>query len=716
MGQKIEVEMQLGYGNFLAGINSVSRSIETAEHKFTKFAQGFAGFAVAGEVVSRGFELIKGQAEHLMAALEMGGAFTDLAANTGQSIADLVVLRQAFKNAGLGADSVGPTLAILSRALTGLNEQGEPTKKVFDQLGVSLEALKSMTALQQIVTLQAAFKGVANPTDRARYAMDLFGKSGAKMLALLSDSEAFSQARGQVGSLGNELEKNASAFDAASDAIGAMTLKLDQFYVGFTGHEVTGGTLAMVQDLAKVDLVPFGRSVAIAADAMAKLSLASAVFKLPPALRRFIPAVGLADYVITSGRKEAAMAEPDEASQVGLGAAAKQIENVATEKERAQAMTALEKQAEEVAEALKHAEENADALFQPDEVEQLADKYRQWAKSLEMFEKILARLSPATLADRKAKRDAALEAEQDAKRLLDLQKEVKKAGEDLDREKKKASFEDRDPEAKKRKILADSGVDSTEALDATIAKDRARGESGGLTAPEVAHLQELIENRKELLRLEKASTEQQRKRAEYAADQADEMNILGAKAAGDAAGQSAAEREREIHLLARRNEENGDSPAAAREKAVGHVSVERDAKSKDLEESVERDTKIMWARVRGDTGEAKRLEIEGKERAKLKELILGGLDPDTAKAKAAEFAKAEAAQGDGKKGRSGSTDADRRIGGSNLAAGSASPLLSETKRQTAKLEKIVSSIETLNRNLLTNPPPVLKVTGSAVFQ
>lgn len=41
--------------------------------------------------------------QDLKGAIDMGGELSDLSAVTGQSVSDLVVLRQAFQNAGIGA-------------------------------------------------------------------------------------------------------------------------------------------------------------------------------------------------------------------------------------------------------------------------------------------------------------------------------------------------------------------------------------------------------------------------------------------------------------------------------------------------------------------------------------------------------------------------------------------------------------------------------------
>ncbi len=58
-----------------------------------------------------------------------GERFSDLSAQTGQTVSDLVVLEQAFVNAGLGADINAEQLGRFQKALSGMNEEGGKTTR-----------------------------------------------------------------------------------------------------------------------------------------------------------------------------------------------------------------------------------------------------------------------------------------------------------------------------------------------------------------------------------------------------------------------------------------------------------------------------------------------------------------------------------------------------------------------------------------------------------
>jgi serine/threonine protein phosphatase PrpC len=59
-------------------------------------------------------------------SLDLGGQLSDISAQTGIAVDDLVVLRQAFQNAGVGADGVGPAINRLQKALGAGNQFVNP--------------------------------------------------------------------------------------------------------------------------------------------------------------------------------------------------------------------------------------------------------------------------------------------------------------------------------------------------------------------------------------------------------------------------------------------------------------------------------------------------------------------------------------------------------------------------------------------------------------
>lgn len=196
----------------------------------------------------------------LKSTIDLGGQLTDLSARTGQTISDLVLLRQAFQNAGIEAGSTGQMLNLLQKSLTGLNEEGQPTSQAFNRLGLSVDSLKDMSAPEQIRTLTAALTQIQDPADRTRVAMELFGKSGGQMLAVLSDSSALDVAKSQVGSLGETMEKNAASFDSLGDSLDAIGLRATQLFAG-VAEEIAPALQHLADSINEIDLTQAGREI-----------------------------------------------------------------------------------------------------------------------------------------------------------------------------------------------------------------------------------------------------------------------------------------------------------------------------------------------------------------------------------------------------------------------------------------------------------------------
>ena len=193
-------------------------------------------------------------------SLDLGGHLTDMSAQTGIVVSDLVVLRQAFANAGMDAEVVGPQINRLQKALGGINEDGEPTNKTLAALGISMGELQSLSPAEQFARVSAAIATIPNATERASTAMGIFGRKGAAMQAIFLDSSAMEVARQQVGGLGDTMQANAPRFDSISDALESAHLKSQQLAAGFTAS-IAPALEAAGNALNTTDLTGLGRSL-----------------------------------------------------------------------------------------------------------------------------------------------------------------------------------------------------------------------------------------------------------------------------------------------------------------------------------------------------------------------------------------------------------------------------------------------------------------------
>ncbi|MBU6181821.1 MAG: hypothetical protein KGR46_03295 [Verrucomicrobia bacterium] len=204
------------------------------------------------------------------ASLDLGGQLSDVSAQTGIAVGDLVVLRQAFQNAGVGADAVGPAINRLQKALAGINEDGEPTNEHLAALGISMGRLQSLSPGEQFEAVAAALASIPDPTQRAATAMGIFGRKGGEMMALFRDASAMEVARQQVGGLASTMQANAGSFDAISDSFGSVQVKGQQLAAGLTAA-IAPALAEIAESLNATDLTGLGEMLGVVAAAAVNL-------------------------------------------------------------------------------------------------------------------------------------------------------------------------------------------------------------------------------------------------------------------------------------------------------------------------------------------------------------------------------------------------------------------------------------------------------------
>lgn len=186
-------------------------------------------------------------------ALDLGGELSDLSAQTGLAAGELQVLQQAFKNNGMEAEDVGKGINKMQKAIvTG--------SAVFGQLGIDIAKLRGQSASAQLKTIGAAIDGINNPAEKTAAAMEIFGKSGAKMLTVFADSSALATAAGEVGTQAELLSRDADLFDNVSDKLQLAGLKVQGFFVG-VADKVAPVLTPLIDKFINLDLASYGQAI-----------------------------------------------------------------------------------------------------------------------------------------------------------------------------------------------------------------------------------------------------------------------------------------------------------------------------------------------------------------------------------------------------------------------------------------------------------------------
>ena len=211
------ISISLG-GNFAKLDELKSKALSTANSVKGSFSGVGKALALGGIGLSAG-GTIAAMGAAMKSAIDAGGELSDVMARTGASGRDLVILEQAFVNAGVEAGKVPTALNRMQKAIAGVNDDGEQTANAFNKIGMNIRDLQGMDAVGAFRAIGERIAGIQDPASRTAAAMEIFGKSGGEMLVMMTDSSAWQSARDQVGGYGDLLAENAERFDAIGDSV-----------------------------------------------------------------------------------------------------------------------------------------------------------------------------------------------------------------------------------------------------------------------------------------------------------------------------------------------------------------------------------------------------------------------------------------------------------------------------------------------------------------
>jgi len=564
----IRADIQLNAAPFLAGIARVQSSMRNLQ----AVAAGITGAFFAVRSVMAGLSAVF---NGMKGALDMGGKFSDLSASTGASVSELVLLTKAFENNGLAADAVGPMIARFQKALGGLNEEGQSTTSVLEKLGINTLALGRMSVAAQFQELSRAFSAIEDPALRTRRAMELFGRSGAQMLTLFRDPEAFSRAAAEIGSMGDVLEDNATKFDSMSDAITTIGQKMDQFFVGAMSALQQSNAL---EDAAKTDFTPTGQSAGAAAASILNLSQAATDYiALLPGIKMMKDM--FLDTFINPKIAEAAAGAVDRETESSVGRFDPAVRSVASEEERASLLEEMGAAADATRERIANLYTEFADVPEGDRMK-IYDAMVRQVEMIEAQRDVLSQITPEVMAANAAEADRAALLAKSAAEAAKLAAQVDKALEARDAAAEQRVLAGLSPQDAQDRVLNQVGADSAEGVLSEMESLRAMGSDA--TDEQKARLMQLIEAEKTLLDIKGRQTAEDEKRAEHAAKLSELMGDLAldadkalAMATGDEEKVREIESQKAANELQRRLESEGMDPAAAAELAQKQAELQR---------------------------------------------------------------------------------------------------------------------------------------------
>ena len=261
----MSITLKIGANN--SQLNSVLAQSQQMVGRFAgKLSVGFGSIlkgTLAVDLFHAAVSKLEEPFHKLSAAWEKGSDLSKLSSRTGVAIPALMQLGKAFQHAGIEGDKLGPSINKMQKAIAGVNEEGIPTNKTFEQLGLSMASLQGMDAARQMQAIGSAIAGIADPAQRSLAAMSIFGKSGGEMLQLFENPEAMGDIGKSLGKQAEIMARSAEMFHRITNALGDVGGKLANGFGFWTGMAEKIGPLLLpvLEKMKAFDFTELGAEV-----------------------------------------------------------------------------------------------------------------------------------------------------------------------------------------------------------------------------------------------------------------------------------------------------------------------------------------------------------------------------------------------------------------------------------------------------------------------
>lgn len=167
------VRVQASTADFNKEIAAMAAPVDGFGKALAGLGGALAGAFAVNEIVGMAHEI--GQ---------FAGRMQDLSAQTGIGVERLQALNYVAATVGTTVDDIATAVSQLSKRLVS-GQDG--AVNAVERLGLSASALIDMKPDQAFIALAEGIQTIPNPMEQARLAMELFGRSGARLLPLLKE-------------------------------------------------------------------------------------------------------------------------------------------------------------------------------------------------------------------------------------------------------------------------------------------------------------------------------------------------------------------------------------------------------------------------------------------------------------------------------------------------------------------------------------------------
>ncbi|MEW6199175.1 MAG: phage tail tape measure protein [Planctomycetota bacterium] len=214
--------------------DKIAKGLQKAEQRLKAFGEGVRSVGLKlGALGSAALTFLGGTVK---AFVDTGDALDEMSARTGVSVETLSELGWAADLAGADLETLETGLRKMQKVVTEAATGSASATEALGRLGLSVTDLVSLNPEQQFKLIADRLSKIQDPTQRAALAMEVFGKSGTRLLPLLADGakglEEYQRKARELGlTVSTETAKDAAALADTLDTLWRV-LKQSAFTIG----------------------------------------------------------------------------------------------------------------------------------------------------------------------------------------------------------------------------------------------------------------------------------------------------------------------------------------------------------------------------------------------------------------------------------------------------------------------------------------------------
>ena len=227
-----------GFVQIFTDLSPLEKGLKQIESRMNSFGSKMSSVGAGVSAVGAGIGAIGATVLAPIAAAtklfaDFGSTVKDTSDRTGISAQSISELGYAAEQSGTDLATVEGSTRKMQKGIAGAVGGSKSMSAAFDSIGLSAKSLAQLSPEQQFVSVAKAVGSIANPTIRAAKAMEIFGKSGTKLLPMIKDMDELRQEARDLGisitdidatnaeALGDSFSKFARVIQGIGNQIGA---------------------------------------------------------------------------------------------------------------------------------------------------------------------------------------------------------------------------------------------------------------------------------------------------------------------------------------------------------------------------------------------------------------------------------------------------------------------------------------------------------------